>query len=80
LLLGQFAGVGNLALDDVFRHGALLRLRFWLLQPRTRILTLLEVPHTPQTFYRKALTFVGVESESRELPHLTIARYPSCHA
>src|SRR5260370_27275631 len=46
---GQFSGVRNLALDDIFRHGALLRLRFWLPQPRTRILALLIVS---QSAYR----------------------------
>src|ERR1035437_4605201 len=80
LLRGQFAGAGNLALDYIFRHGALLRLRFWLLQPRTRILALLEVPHTPQVFLLRSITFAVVESTSRELPDRTAARYPSGHA
>src|ERR1019366_2889171 len=89
--LGQFAGVRNLPLDYIFRHGTLLRLRFWLLQPRTRILALLEVPHTPQVlilrtpgigvarFLLRSITF-AVESTSRELPHRTAALYPSGHA
>jgi hypothetical protein len=49
-LLRQFARVGNLTLDDIFRHGALLLSKFWQLQLRTRILALLEVPQTSQLF------------------------------